>query len=277
MSYRSGFPFKRLTKHRSADSNSELKAGILFVFTGFSSYILFFETLVILLNLDILQTQTLLGLEVTGIPEIDVLTPLIIISTAPYSYLFSNIFLFLLSLIPWFFSGFIIGLIFGPKYDRTIILSLPIFIGGIFLLFFFLLFSILGIGTIYPSFDIAFMLIMLFTLLLSLATSLLALTMPLILPAFIGYSIGRKYTFRPIPPRVFIAQPDRQDPNYTRCQFLTPQDTCSVSRGRRPVPLMPNTCDNKWNHATCGWYLKEIKTIKSRNLTIEGDYIDELW
>lgn len=277
MSYRSTFPFKRLTKPRSADSSSELKVGILFIFTGFSSYILFFETLTILLNLDVFQTQTLLMLEVTGIPEIDVLTPLILISIAPYMYLLSNFFIFILSLIPWFFSGFIIGIIFGPQHDRTLIFSLPIFIGGIFLIFLFLLFSILGIGTIYPSFDIVLMLVMMLTLLISLGAVLLVLTMPLIIPAFIGYSFGRKHTNRPVAPRVFIAQPDRQDQNHTRCQFLNQQSFCAVSRGRRrPVVLIPNLCDNKWNHATCGYYLKEIKSRKTSNITIEGDYIDEI-
>ena len=276
MSYRSTFPFKRLTKPRSADSSSGLKVGILFIFTGFSSYILFFETLTILLNLDVFQTQTLLMLEVTGIPELDVLTPLLLISLAPYMYLFTNLFIFVLSLIPWFFSGFIIGIIFGPKHDRTIIFSLPIFIGGIFLIFFFLLFSIMGFGTIFPSFDIALMLIMVLTLLTLLGTGLLILIMPLIIPAFIGYSFGRKYTNRPVAPRVFIAQPDRQDQNRTRCRFLNQQRFCTVSRGRRQVFLIPNLCDNKWNHATCGYYIKEMKSRKSRNITIEGDYIDEI-
>lgn len=280
MSYRSTFPFKRLTKPRSADSSSELKVGILFIFTGFSSYILFFETLMILLNLDVFQTQLLLMLEVTGIPELDVLTPLILISIAPYLYLFINFFIFILSLIPWFFSGFIVGIIFGPKHDRTILFSLPIFIGGIFLIFFFLLFSLMGFGTLYPSLEIITTLIMIGWLLLSLFPVLLILTMPLIIPAFIGYSIGRKYTNRPVAPRVFIAQPDRQDPNHTRCRFLTPQhfgkEFCTVSRGRRQVFLMPNFCDNKWNHATCRFYMKEMKIIKSRSVTIEGDYIDEI-
>ncbi len=270
------FPFKRLTKTRSADSAVILKVMIVFLFTGFTTFILFFETLVIILNLDIYQTAGLLTLEVTGVPEIDILTPLIIVSLSPYFYLYSNIFLFGLSLIPWFFAGFVTGIIFGPQHDRMIILSPPFFISAILMLFFFLLYSIFGFGYYIPSIDLLFFVIFMASMALSIAMMIFIFCLPMIIPAFIGYSMGRNRAIRPVVPRVFLAQPDRQDPDGTRCRYLTNRNTCSVGGGRREVNLIPNLCDNKWNQKTCRLYIKASKTSKERNISLEGDYIDEI-
>ncbi|MFX0086979.1 MAG: hypothetical protein ACFFAU_15080 [Candidatus Hodarchaeota archaeon] len=274
MSFRMTFPFRRLTKIRSADSAIIYKVVIVFLFTGFTTYILFFETLVIILNLDIYQTSNLM--ELTGVPEIDILTPLIIISLSPYLYLYTNIFLFGLSLIPWLFAGFVTGIIFGPQHDRLIILSPPFFISAIFMLFFFLLYSISGFGFYIPSIDLLFFVILMALMAISIAMTIFIFCLPMIIPAFIGYSIGRNRAIRPVVPRVFLAQPDRQDPDRSRCQYLTNRNTCSIGGGRGEVILITNLCDNKWNQKTCRFYIKASKTSKERNISLEGDFIDEI-
>jgi hypothetical protein len=215
-------------------------------------------------------------MEVTGLPEIDILTPLIMISLSPYFYFASNILLFGLSIVPWFFAGLVTGIIFGPQYDRLIILSPPLFISAILMLFFFLYYSIFGFGISIPSIDLLYFAIVMAMMAVSIVMMIFIFCLPMIIPAFIGYSVGKNHTIRPVVPRVFLAQPDRQDPNRTRCRYLTNRNTCSIGSGRREVNMIPNLCDNKWNQSTCRFYIRAAKTSEDRSISIEGDYIDEI-
>lgn len=269
MSLRTTFPFKNFTKIRSADSAASIKFSVVYLFFGYTFYILFFETLVMLLNLDIDQTLNLMLSGLSGFAEIDILLPLILISMAPYQYLQTNLLLFGISLIPWFFAGFLTGVLFGPQYDRMILITPPIFLLSITVLFSFFLYSLFGPP---PAILAVFILYSVF----SIAMIVFTICLPLIIPAFFGYSIGRKHTIRPVTPRVFLAQPDRIDSNHTRCQFLTDQDICSVAKSRRVVVMIPNICDNKWNHATCRYFFKEKKRVKDGTISLDGGFIDEI-
>ena len=274
MQARASFPFRRLTKPNSADPAGRLKAGFVLLFVGFSSHILFFDALVLLLKLEQSYIQSLLFLEVTGLPEIDILTPLIIISLFPILFIFSNPVLFLISELPWVFAGFLIGVLFGPQYDRPILFAPPIFIGSCTMLFFFLLFSLLGLGPYAPSIGLLSIALLMLLLLVVLGQIILLISMTLVIPALIGYTFGKKYTVRAVSPQVFLAQPDRQDPNHTRCRFLTAQDHCGVS-GKEGV-FSPNICDNKWNQVTCPYYFRQLRIEKAAKKFQEGDFINEI-
>jgi len=276
VSLRSTLPFKNFTKTRSADSTATIKFSVVYLFFGYTFYILFFETLVILLNLDINQTLNLMMSELSGFPEIDILLPLILISVAPYQYLQINIFLFGISLIPWFFAGFLTGVLFGPQYDRMILITPPAFLLGLIILFSFLLYSLIGFGLSFPIIDLAVLALFLLISVFSIALMIFTICLPLIIPAFIGYSIGRKHTIRPVIPRIFLAQPDRIDSNHTRCRFLTERDTCRVGKGRREIIIIPNLCNNKWNHSTCRYFFQENRKIKDGAISLDGGFIDEI-
>lgn len=276
MSLRTTFPFKNFTKTRSADSAATIKFSIVYLFFGYTLYILFFETLVMLLNLDINQSLNLMMSGLSGIAEIDILLPLILISMAPYQYLQTNLFLFGISLIPWFFAGFLTGVLFGPQYDRMILITPPIFLLSITVLFSFLLYSLFGYGLSFAIIDLAILAVFILYSVFSIAMIVFTICLPLIIPAFFGYSIGRKHTIRPVTPRVFLAQPDRIDSNHTRCQFLTDQDICSVAKYRKVVVMIPNICDNKFNHATCRYFFKEKNRVKDGTISLDGGFIDEI-
>jgi len=83
--------------------------------------------------------------------------------------------------------------------------------------------------------------------------SIAFLSFPLVIPGLIGYSLGKKYSFRAIP-QIFFAQPDRQDPDKTQCRFLH-QNQCTVSS----LKFIQGTCDNKFNQVTCSFYTKAMK------------------
>jgi hypothetical protein len=267
-------PFRRLTKPKSVDRAGNLKAGFVLLFTGFCSHILFFEVLVLLLKLEMNYIQNLLFLGITGLPEIDILTPLILISLSPIFLIFTNPVLFLISELPWVFAGFLTGLLFGPQHDRSIMFAPPIFVSSIMMLFFFLLFSITGLGQSMPSTGIIFLVSLMLLLIVVLGQAILMFSMIMVIPALFGYFLGKKYTLRAISPQVFLAQPDRQDPNHTRCQFLSPQNYCDVS-GREGL-FIHNTCDNKWNQVTCSFFIRQVRIKKVTEKTQQGDFINEI-
>lgn len=267
-------PFRRLTKPKSVDRAGNLKAGFVLLFTGFCSHILFFEVLVLLLKLEMNYIQGLLFLGVTGLPEIDILTPLIMVSISPIFLIFTNPVLFLISEIPWVFAGFLTGLLFGPQHDRSIMFAPPVFMGSITMLFFAFLFSIGGLGQSMPSTGILLLVSIMLLLLVVLGQAILMFSMIMVIPAMVGYYFGKKYTLRAVSPQVFLAQPDRQDPNHTRCQFLSPQNYCNVS-GRESL-FIHDTCDNKWNQVTCSFYLRQVRIEKARKKSQQGDFINEI-
>ena len=95
------------------------------------------------------------------------------------------------------------------------------------------------------------------------------------IPAFIGYYFGKKYTFVvPVAPQVFLAQPDRQDPDYTRCRFLNGQNFCAISN--KKGVFYDNICNNKWNQVTCHYFISKMKSEKPPSSHQQGDLIDEI-
>ncbi len=267
-------PFRRITKPQLGDSAGNLKVGFFLLITGFSSHILFFEILVLILKLDMAYSVILVGLGVTGLPELDILTPLIVISLSPLFLVFTNPLLFFISEIPWVFAGFLTGIFFGPQHDRAILFAPPIFVGSIIVLFIFLLFSLTGLGTALPSIGILLIFAVIILLVVALGQAILVVAMIMTIPAIIGYYFGKKYTFYAVSPQVFLAQPDRQDPEQTRCRFLAVENYCIVSN--KKGIYFPNICDNKWNQVTCPYYKQKIRTLKTAIRRQQGDLINEI-
>lgn len=266
-------PFRRLTKPKSADPAGDMKAGFFLLFTGFSSHILFFEVLVLIMKLDTNYMQSLLFLGVTGLPELDILTPLIIIVLSPILLIFTNPLLFLVSELPWVFSGFLTGIYFGPQHDRSIMFAPPIFMGSIMILFLFFIYTLAGLGQFSPFVSILILIFTMLSLFVIGGQLIFILSMIIVIPALIGYYFGKKNTPSAVSPRVFLAQPDRQDPKNTRCRFLDSKNNCFVS-GKESV-FFSNICDNKWNQVTCSYYLRRVKAEKSTKKSIKGDNIFE--
>ena len=267
-------PFRRITKPQIGDPAAKIKASFFLLVTGFSSHILFFDFLVLLLKLDTFYIVGVVGLGVTGLPELDILTPLIIISLSPLFLVITNPILFLISEIPWIFAGFLTGIFFGPQHDRSILFSPPIFLGGVMVLFIFLLFSLAGLGSISPSVSILLISTIIILLIIVLGQAILVISMLMAIPAIVGYYFGKKYTFNPVSPQVFIAQPDRQDPDHTRCRFLTVQNYCDISN--KKGVFFDNVCNNKWNQVTCSYYIRKMKSEKLRISHQKGDLINEI-
>ena len=94
------------------------------------------------------------------------------------------------------------------------------------------------------------------------------------IPGIIGYYFGKKYTSNPVSPQVFLAQPDRQDPDHIRCRFLSIHNYCSLSSNKGV--FFTNVCDNKWNQVTCQYYKRKINSEKSSLSYQQGDLIDEI-
>ncbi|MFX0013802.1 MAG: hypothetical protein ACFFB2_03480 [Promethearchaeota archaeon] len=267
-------PFRRITRLKSSDNAGKLKAGFFLLFTGFSIHIIFFEVIVLLLKLDPNYIGGLMFLGVTGLPELDLLTPLIMISLSPFFFITTNPLLFFLSELPWFLAGFLTGSVFGPQHDRSILFAPPIFIGTIVTLFLFLLFTLTGLGSLIPSIGILLISTVIFMLLIVLGQGILMLSLTMIIPALFGYLIGKRYTFRAVPPQVFLAQPDRQDSNQTLCRYLNYQNKCTISN--KKDFFIPNVCNNKWNQVTCSFYIHKKKFSRSKQKPQLGDLIDEI-
>ncbi|MFX1505267.1 MAG: hypothetical protein ACFFDC_04040 [Promethearchaeota archaeon] len=242
--------------------------------TGFTSHIIFFDFLVLLLKLDTIYLVGLVGLGVTGLPELDILTPLIIISLSPLFLVFTNPLLFFISELPWVFAGFLTGIVFGPQHDRSILFSPPIFVGGCIALFIFLLFSLTGLGSIPAFVGILLISTIILLIIVFLGQAILIISMIMAIPAMIGYYFGKKYTFISVSPQVFLAQPDRQDSDHSRCRFLTVQNYCGVAN--KKGIYFENICDNKWNQVTCAFYIRKMKSEKSTVLLQKGDIINEI-
>ncbi|MFX0122634.1 MAG: hypothetical protein ACFFAE_03295 [Candidatus Hodarchaeota archaeon] len=267
-------PFRRISKPEMGDSASKLKAGFFLLIIGFTSHILFFEFLVLILKLDTSYIVGVVTLGVTGLPELDILTPLIVVSLSPLFLVFTNPLLFLISEIPWVFAGFLTGIFFGPQHDRSVLFAPPIFVGGAILLFLFFLFSLAGLGSLMPSVGILLISTIIMLLFVLIGQALLIISMIMAIPAIIGYYFGKKYTFIPVSPQVFLAQPDRHDPDQSRCCFLDVQNYCTVSN--KQGIFYPNICDNKWNQTTCPFYIRKKKSEKRTIKRQKGDLINEI-
>lgn len=271
MSSSSVFPFRQITKPKSADPAGEIKAGIILLFSGFTSHILFFELLVLILRIDLTYMLNLVSTQVTGLPEIDMLTPLVMIIISPTLLAFSNPLLFIISLLPWVFAGLVTAVLIGPQKDRSIMIAPPLSIGTVLMLFFFLNYSLIGLGPGLPALGLLLLVVLLlFSAILVWALTLI-LSLTMVIPAILGYSLGKRFKSRAVSPQIFIAQPDRQDPDQTRCPFLQADNQCGVGSPE----FIPDVCNNKWNQVTCRFY-KRIHSIESqRDKHQPGDFIIE--
>ena len=256
----SRFNFRRITKSRPANPAAYLKAIIVLIFSGFCSHILFIEMLIILFKLDLAFLYAIL-ITNTGLPEIDMLTPLVLVVISPILLLFSNPLVFFLSLLPWILAGFITGIIFGPTYDKAILFGPPTFVSIIFGLIILFLFSLIGFTFATPSISILTLIFLLLYLAITFGGVILIISFPIIIPSLIGYSIGKKYSNN-LFPLVFFAQPNRIDPNQTRCQYLNDQNQCLISK----KDFIPNLCDNKFNQVTCTFYMYKKGVKYKKNL-----------
>ena len=130
------------------------------------------------------------------------------------------------------------------------------------------------LGEFTPFVGILFLSTVILLLFVMLGQVILILSVAIVIPAIIGYTLGKKKTLFASSPRIFLAQPDRQDPNHTRCRFLSPQNYCNVT-GKVDM-YFPNICDNKWNQATCSFYLRQISFERKTQKYQKGDYINEI-
>jgi hypothetical protein len=243
------------------------------VFWGYGTHLIFINLLVFIFNLDVGYTLTLLQTQLTGFPEIDMLTPLIITALSPLLFLATNPILVLLATIPWVFAGVVTALVFGPQHDRSIMLAPPIFMGSILLLFFFLIFSLVGVGPSLPSIGILYLILQLLIVAIPIWIIVFLLSLPMTIPALVGYGFGKRYSSRAVPPQIFLAQPDRQDTKQTRCQFLSSKNDCNVGK----TQFNENICLNRWNFVTCSSYLgATIKEKRIKKPEKEEIFIDEL-
>lgn len=267
------FPFRRMTRPKSADPAQQLKTGLFMLFTGLTSHIIFFELLILLLKLELTYLQSILYFQVTGFPEIDMLTPLFIIIISPLLLVFTDPILFLISLLPWSFAGLLTSIFFGPRQERVILLGPPLFIGSFLMLISFLLYSLIGLGPGLPSTGLLILMILLVAQAISAWSLALLLSLTMSLPALIGYSLGNRFSLtKAVPPFIFFAQPDRRDPNQTKCPYLSINNQCEVGY----PGFISNVCDNKFNQVTCSYYIRKAYSKKNLAEDQPGEYIDEI-
>jgi len=198
---------------------------------------------------------------VTGIPELDMLIPILVLFLLPVILLISDPLISILSMLPWVVTGFLTGYQFGPNHENAIFFSFPILLGSISGFGLFSIISFIGLGTIYtPSAELMFYAIIIVFGLISMSSIIGIISLFFIVPSFLGYYIGRKVAPR-VYPLMFYAQPNRIDPEHTRCRFLTDQNQCGVSKS----VFTPNTCDNRFNQVTCPFYLRMSKPLNKKD------------
>lgn len=198
---------------------------------------------------------------VTGIPELDMIIPILSLFLLPISLLISDPLLSILSMLPWIVTGFLTGYQFGPNHENAIFFSFPCLFGSILGVAFFSIISIIGIGSILtPSIELLYYAIIIIFGIIWVASIIGTISLFFIIPSFIGYFFGRKLAPR-VYPLMFYGQPNRIDPNHTKCKFLTQQNNCEVNLRA----FIPNTCDNRFNQVTCPSYLRMTKPVNKKD------------
>jgi hypothetical protein len=263
-------PLRRRTKSKSVNPVAITKAAFFLLSIGLFLHIIFLDFLVILLG----QSEIyMVGMAiVTGIPEIDMLIPILTLFLLPVFQIVSDPLLSILSMLPWVAAGFLTGYIFGPYHENAVFFSFPYLLGSILGLVLFSVVTIIGVGTFFPPItELLFYAVLVVFGFIWMASIVGIISLFFIVPSFIGYNFGKKVAPR-IYPLMFYAQPNRMDPEHTRCQFLTEHDNCGVSRRT----FIPNTCDNRFNQVTCPFYIRMIKPINKKN-PIGGLFSEETY
>lgn len=251
-------PLRRRTKSKSVNPAAITKAAFFHLATGLFLHIFFLDVLVILLGQNEIY---IMGIAiVTGIPEIDMLIPIVTLFMLPVLQIMTDPLLSILSLLPWVITGFLTGYLFGPNHENAIFFSFPSLFSSLLGIAFFSLITLFGIGNISPSIELLFYAIVIVFGLIWMVSIIGMMSLFFIVPSFLGYYSGKKLAPR-VYPLMFYAQPNRIDPNYTRCRFLTDQNSCGVSKRT----FIPNTCDNKFNQVTCPFYIRMMKPVDKKN------------
>ena len=252
-------PLRRRTKSKSVNPAAITKASFFLLSIGLFLHILFLDFLVILLGQNEIY---MIGMSVvTGIPELDMLIPILTLFLLPVFQLVSDPILSILSMLPWVIAGFLTGYQFGPNHENAIFFSFPFLFSSIIGVGLLTLVTIIGIGSILtPSLELLFFAIVIVFAILSMASFIGMISLFFIVPSFIGYYFGRKLAPR-VYPLMFYAQPNRTDTKHTKCRFLTEENKCGVSKR----PFIPNTCDNRFNQVTCPFYLRMTKPFNKKD------------
>ncbi|MHA1944556.1 MAG: hypothetical protein ACXAC6_01875 [Candidatus Hodarchaeales archaeon] len=248
-------PLRRRTKSKSINPAAITKAAFFHLSVGLFLHILFLDFLVILMGQNELYIS---GTSiVVGIPEIDMLLPILTLFLMPLLQLTTDPVLSGLSLLPWIITGFFTGYLFGPNHENSIFFSFPVLFGSFLGVALFSIVTLIGIGNILtPSAELLFYAVIIVFGLISMVSFIGMISLFFIVPSFIGYYFGKNIAPR-VYPLMFYAQPNRIDPEYTRCRFLTDQNSCEVSKGT----IIPNTCDNRFNQVTCPFYIRNAKPV----------------
>jgi hypothetical protein len=136
---------------------------------------------------------------VLGIPEIDMLLPILTLFLMPLLQLTTDPLLSGLSLLPWIITGFFTGYLFGPNHENSIFFSFPVLFGSLLGVAFFSIVTLIGIGNILtPSVELLFYAVIIVFGLISMASFIGMISLFFIVPSFIGYYFGKK-----IAPRVY--------------------------------------------------------------------------
>ena len=207
---------------------------------------------------------------VTGIPEIDMLIPILILFLMPVLQIAIDPLLAILTLLPWVITGFLTGYFFGPNHENAIFFSFPTLFGSLLGAVLFSIVTLIGIGTfLTPSTELLFYLVIIVFGLVWMASIIGMISLFFIIPSFFGYYFGKRFAPR-VYPLMFYAQPNRIDPNYTKCKFLTSEKNCGVSNRT----FIPNTCDNRFNQVTCPFFIRMTKPV-NKNDPLGGLLVEE--
>ena len=198
---------------------------------------------------------------ITGIPEMDMLLPVLTLFLMPLLQLSTNPLLSGLSLLPWIITGFFTGYLFGPNHENSIFFSFPVLLGSLLGVALFSIVTLIGIGNFLPpSTELLIYAVIIVFGLISMVSFIGMISLFFIVPSFIGYYFGKVIAPR-VYPLMFYGQPNRIDPEYTKCRFLTDQNICGVSKRT----FNPNTCDNRFNQVTCPIYINNTKPVNRKD------------
>ncbi len=250
--------FRKKSKPRSANPHAGLKAGFLLLSIGFFLQFLFLNLLSLILGIGTeFAEMTIL---ISGLPELDIVLPFLVLILLPMTAITTNLWVTLLSVIPWIIAGCITGYFCGPDLEKAIFLSFPSFFGSIAVLIILALFTLFGVLLpVFPSLQIVFLFATILTLAMYGMVLIGGISLYFFLPSYIGYYIGKKYTPQ-LYPQIFYAQPNRIDPRSVYCRFLTRDNRCGVGRSS----FIPGTCDNRFNQVTCPIYVRVTKATRKK-------------
>ncbi|MHA2096803.1 MAG: hypothetical protein ACW98F_19480 [Candidatus Hodarchaeales archaeon] len=252
-------PLRRRTKFKSVNPAAITKAAFFHLSVGLFLHILFLNILVILMGQnDLYMSVTSI---IVGIPEIDMLLPILTLFLMPLLQLATDPLLSGLSLLPWIITGYFTGYIFGPNHENSIFFSFPVLFGSVLGVVLFSIITLIGIGNILPpSTELLIYAVLIVFGLISMTSFIGMISLFFIVPSFIGYYLGRRIAPR-VYPLMFYGQPNRIDPDYTKCRFLTDQNICGVSQRT----FIPNTCYNRFNQVTCPFYIRKIRHVNKKD------------